>query len=579
MAVVQTFPLHETFLEGAHTRTRGRVRSWIALRWLALVTTAPVLGVVAYVQGTNNAAWPGYGNDDEGTYMARAWAVLTGLGPHHGPANYTYWYDHPPLGWMQISAWAWLTHTFRPGVIAVASGREMMLFYALASTALVYVIVRRVGAGRVVALGAMALFGCSPLSVEFLRSVYLDGIGLPWVLASFALALSPRRRLIAFVGSGLCFGIGVLSKETFLLLAPALLWQVFAHADRRQRRVALAACGSLAAAVIMLYPLFALLKGEFFPGRGHVSLLGGVIWQLSSRTSSGSIFTHGTDANNKLVGWLQMDPWLLSAGVVGLPVALALRRSRPIAAALAIPLATVLRPGYLPYAFVVGILPFSAITAAVAVDRAWRAVARTTSAAGEGEPSPARPVRGFLGHPVLLWTRRIAVLGALGALAARAVPEWNTADQVAMTTHPANAYVAALHWVERHVPRSANVLVDDDMWIDLVDDHYRPNKLIWFWELNDDPMVQNRFPGAWRQMDYVISTPTVRAAAIAGPRVISATVTALAHSHPVAIFGTGQSFVSVLRVSTHGRAAPPWWLPGHGDMRPPTSGPQKGEKL
>ena len=38
--------------------------------------------------------------DDEGTYASQAWSVthLRALAP------YTYWYDHPPLGWLVLSA-------------------------------------------------------------------------------------------------------------------------------------------------------------------------------------------------------------------------------------------------------------------------------------------------------------------------------------------------------------------------------------------------------------------------------------------------------------------------------------------
>ena len=43
---------------------------------------------------------------DEGVYIAQAWAI-----PNlHSLAHYTYWYDHPPLGWIQMSLWATLTN-------------------------------------------------------------------------------------------------------------------------------------------------------------------------------------------------------------------------------------------------------------------------------------------------------------------------------------------------------------------------------------------------------------------------------------------------------------------------------------
>ena len=39
--------------------------------------------------------------DDEGTYMAQAYAVAK----WGELAHYTYWYDHPPAGWLQLALW------------------------------------------------------------------------------------------------------------------------------------------------------------------------------------------------------------------------------------------------------------------------------------------------------------------------------------------------------------------------------------------------------------------------------------------------------------------------------------------
>src|SRR5215217_4607702 len=68
-----------------------------------------LLVVTGLVHGLHMTVTPALvTTDDEGTYVAQAWAIL-----HQGRlAHYTYWYDHPPLGWIQIAGWAWLTHAF-----------------------------------------------------------------------------------------------------------------------------------------------------------------------------------------------------------------------------------------------------------------------------------------------------------------------------------------------------------------------------------------------------------------------------------------------------------------------------------
>ena len=78
--------------------------------------------VVLVLLGWNITGFPSL-TDDEGTYLAQAWAVQHGL----GLAHYTYWYDHPPLGWIQLAGLSWLPASVAPGLLAVAGGRLAML--------------------------------------------------------------------------------------------------------------------------------------------------------------------------------------------------------------------------------------------------------------------------------------------------------------------------------------------------------------------------------------------------------------------------------------------------------------------
>ena len=64
---------------------------------------AGLIAVVVLVQGWNIADYPTV-SDDEGTYLAQAWAIQHG----HGLAPYTYWYDHPPGGWIQLAMLTWI---------------------------------------------------------------------------------------------------------------------------------------------------------------------------------------------------------------------------------------------------------------------------------------------------------------------------------------------------------------------------------------------------------------------------------------------------------------------------------------
>ena len=118
----------------------------------ALLVTG-LVAVVLAVLAWNIVGFP-TASDDEGTYLAQAWAVRNGV----GLAHYTYWYDHPPLAWIQLAALSWLPAALLPGSLAVAAGRLAMLPVAAASLALVYVFCRRLGLGRLVAAGALLLY-------------------------------------------------------------------------------------------------------------------------------------------------------------------------------------------------------------------------------------------------------------------------------------------------------------------------------------------------------------------------------------------------------------------------------------
>jgi hypothetical protein len=309
----------------------------------SLAVLVGVLIVVAVVQATGMPQAP-QRVDDEGTYVAQAWAMQHWRTLGH----YTYWYDHPPLGWLLLAAWTTLTGAFNRATTAVAAGREFMLVLQLVSAALLYGVARRLGLRRPAAAGAVLVFSLSPLALGMHRAVYLDNIATPLVLAAFLLVLSPTHRLAAHAAAGMCLAAAVLVKETSLLLVPAVLWQYWQVSDRRTRRYSLILAGSLFALVGAAYLLYATLRGELLPGPEHVSLVDAIRFQLTERAPSGSPLDPDSLSRRTLELWLGQDPWLLAAAAVLIPAGLAIRRLRPVTAAFAILAAMALRPGYLP---------------------------------------------------------------------------------------------------------------------------------------------------------------------------------------------------------------------------------------
>lgn len=491
-------------------------------RWATADRVLPF--ALAAVTGTVQAAgvfgFPALA-DDEGTYAAQAWAV------RHGElAHYTYWYDHPPLGWIQLAALDWIPQLLFPGSQPVAAARLVMVLANVVSALLLFALARRLGVGRVGAGAAVLLFAVSPLTVTLGRQVYLDNLATPWVLAALVLAVNPRRHLWHHVAAGACFSAAVLTKETTLVLAGAVLWALVQHTHPRTRAFSVVGFVAGAGLAAAYYPLMAVLRGELLPGEGHVSLLGGVAFQLSNRPGSGAMWDAGSDARAVLDGWLQFDPWLLGIGLAGLPLALASRRLRPVGIALATVVLVALRPGgYLPAMYVIGALPFLALAAAGGADLLWQ---RMTGRAG------------LVG--------RAALAAVVAVLLVGLAPKWQGGLTGATGTDTGAARQAAEQWLADHAGPEATVLVDDVSWVGLVAGHGLPrDQVLWFYKLDTDPEVREQFPGGWRDVDYVLATGELRAAIGSDPALREG-ARALARSTVAATFGSGDATVTVLEV-------------------------------
>ena len=103
--------------------------------------------------------------------------------------------------------------------MTVASMRLAMLLVSAASAVLLYVLARRLWLPRWAAGLGMLLFGLSPLSVILQREIFLDNIAVMWMLLAFCLAASPNRHLWHHFAAGLAAAVGVLTKETMLVVA------------------------------------------------------------------------------------------------------------------------------------------------------------------------------------------------------------------------------------------------------------------------------------------------------------------------------------------------------------------------
>ncbi|MFF5958847.1 ArnT family glycosyltransferase [Streptomyces luteogriseus] len=502
-----------------------------------LILCGLLLAAILVVQGWNIADYPAL-SDDEGTYLAQAWSVQQG----NGLAHYTYWYDHPPLGWIQIAVLTWIPALISPESMTVGTMRAAMLVISGISAVLIFVLGRRLALPRWAAALGMVFFGLSPLSIVLQREIFLDNLAVMWTLLAFTLAASPSRHLWHHFGAGIAAATAVLTKETMLVVLPALFLTMWRHSHRDTRKFALTGAVTACTLIGFAYPLFALLKGELLPGAGHVSLWDGVKYQMT-RPGSGFILDQGSGSWGVLQSWLYYDRILPLGGLAGALLLLVTWRWSVTARALAGPALAVailaalaLRPnGYLPAMYVIQALPFLALvlaggTASVAhgVLRRWR------SEAEKRYVSAGR-----------------YTLAAVLALAAGAyvVPHWYDGARTAVTTDANAPYKAASKWLATEVedPERTRVLVDDALWLDLVHQGYRPGLgVIWFYKADLDPAVTKTMPRGWKDLDYVVASPTVRRDAADLPNVKAA----MEHSDPVASFGTGEDRIEIRQIKT-----------------------------
>ena len=253
-----------------------------------------------------------------------------------------------------------------------------------------------------------------------------------------------------------------------------------------------------------------------------MSLASAIAFQLSGRQGTGNPFNPSSQAHSLVAGWLHLDPWL-PAGGPGLPARWGSPCAgyRPLAVAEAIALLDVLRGGYLPVPFVIGILPFSAAPCGRAPARHCSGLVRW----GAGRPRVGRGQgRRAAGRP-----RRAPGLSS--------VPAWASGLHTQMTTDQVAPTAQAESWVEHHVPhtrpaarrrhrlgRPGRPRLRPALWGRLVLQAGCVNNL--------DPSVRRTLGGGWRDFQYVIETPSMRAAlAGSGSQALPQVAQAVDHSH------------------------------------------------
>lgn len=466
------------------------------VRWLLVPDHAVAVGVfaLAAILGSWNASGAPVFQDDEGTYVAQAVAVQNG-----GLAPYTYWYDHPPLGWILLAVLGWIPQLLGLGGHSDLAALRYVMAVPFAITAtLLFLVARRVSLHVVFAGLAATLYVISPLTLTLARQVYLDSLAVPWVLLAVYLALSPGRALWHHIGAGVAFALALLTKLTIAVFGPALLLVILGRERWRGRSFSVAGFLCVGGLIFALFPMMALLRGELVSGPGHVSLQDALAYHFLSRSGSGWIWEEGSPRQQLLAGWLQLDSHIVVGGLAATVLCLFSSRTRWIALAVigfAVPV--VMSQGYLPAMNIIALLPFLALAIGVGAQMLWQALRSLTTRRMPG----AR-----IGGP-LLAAALIAVLTV-----PIPVTQWVARGLPLLVDDHNSEWRQALEWVDQNVPRDDVVMVPYSMWQDLNargwDD---PWKAIVLEKVDLDSQFATEHPNGWREIDWIVEGPSVAA--------------------------------------------------------------------
>ncbi len=506
-----------------------------ARRWLARITPtqlalAAALLIAVLFTGVNMLHYPQF-ESDEGTYMGSAWAMMT----QDKLSYYTYTYDHPPLGWLQIGLWSELTGGFDAFGMAVDSGRALMLVVTVVSTLLVFQITRRATGRTAAALFAAVIFAVSPLAVSLHRQVWLDNLATLWLLVSLYLLVSGRERLGRIVLSGIAFGVAFWTKEVFVAFVPGLLLLAWSAAHPAQRRFATALWGAIAAAAVSLFLLLATLKNELLPpgvlGRSgeHVSLVDTYLYQ-ASRGGDGSIFTSGSQFWHFAGQWVDAAPLLAALGGAATLAGLFMwRRERLLFCLSVMTIVFVLflgRGGVVLTYYVVPLIALLSLSAGVTVGYLLNRL-----------PRPAVTPRAAATIVVVLTL--LLVQHAVGA------------NAVNFQTDSTSSQRVAARWIADNVARDTTIIMDSYLWTDLRMSSFTngdpfPNAH-YYWPALQDPAVRGGvLHDDWRTIDYLAFSPSTEADLERG--FLPLVDDALEHADVVQLFPSGEWSIKLLRV-------------------------------
>jgi hypothetical protein len=433
-------------------------------------------------------------------------------------AGTTSWLLAPTLGRLQLGG---LLHLLQAGqaqsVLAAAHGA--MLLLAVIQAALLWWVLRRLGAGGVAAGLATAVFGIAPVAVETHAAVSATAVAAVWLLGAAVLALG--RGSASLAAAGVLAAVAIASAPAVgIAVVPlaALLVLRLRRSRRRDEATALRPVASLAAgfgsSVVLLAAGMGVLAAR--PATPATA-------QLDALVAAQGPPAAGLAALGR---WVQVDPLLLLIAVAALVLAATAGKDLPPAVvAVVLAAASIWPQGRDAVAPLVVLLPVVAVGIARSVEVGLAAL---------GHP---RFVRSVLGSAWLTGVGALLVVAVIGWLVGLSGLVRGSDQPVAKVER----------WIDSSVPAGQTVLVSLGAWPDLATTTRAD--VGWYAGSAGRTGVPSSLP--WPTADYVVedaSLPPDRSGAAAA---------ALARSLEITSFGSGGDAMSVRAVRESAAVATP----------------------
>ncbi len=524
--------------------------------WTTIIAVSTLV-VAAVAHGYNMFGFPSY-FQDEGVYQSQGWHVFASSDA--GFYSYTYWFDHPPAGWIFSGLWMKLTGGWYTFGNSLATGRVFVLVLHLASQLMLFWMAKRITGSNLAAAAAALLFALSPYWIIQGRQLMLEPIGVFWMLAAMVPLFVDRPKLTSFGLSAIFFGIAILTKEVFIAFLPGFLLLVWLRAHRDHLVMAVAEWITIAGSTVSLYVLMAVLKGELLPegwplaaGGEHVSLIGTFGFHMGRESDGGLLDLDSRFWSNSVAHWFDLDPFLTVATPFALLAGLVLGfRKKVLWAFSLLILGFVLflgRGGVVFDFYALPLVPLVALVVAVTahelVSGGVRLLRRNdTRMAPNGFPDREHGPRGARRWAwASLYTLVFLGLVAVGSIAAFNHESYERWYETAFGIDNTSPQMQAVEWVRENVPRDDFVMINSYALLEI-----RTHPLThWYWKVERDPEIRDDLLHKnWRGVDYAIVTPNMEEEARSG--VIPFVSEIMSHGKVVSYFSSDGYWVKVLRI-------------------------------